>query len=82
MNISEMRLGSRQPGEMSEFKYLGSVVSTDSCMDGRLKHRLGEGARIMEGLVTIWRSREMTTDARMGILESIEVPTVMYGSES
>ena len=32
-------------------------------------------------LASLWRDREMVTDIKMGMLKSIVVPTVLYGSE-
>ena len=36
----------------------------------------------MGGLTGFWKKRGMTTDMDMGMLETIVVPTVLYGSKS
>ena len=48
-------------------------------MEAELNHMLQEGEKIMEGCVVMWRNTGMTTDVKVGMLESIGVPTVLYG---
>ena len=58
-------------------KYLGPTVLEGGGMEAELKHRYEEGARMMEGLVTSWRNREMVTDMKIELLESLVVPTAL-----
>ena len=51
-------------------------------MEAELEHRIGEGARIMRGLLGLWRNRGMTTNVEIGMLERTAEPTVLYGLES
>ena len=49
---------------------------------GRTSTGLGR-ERYYGGVGWLWRNRGLTTtDVKMGMLESIVVPTVLYGSES
>ena len=53
-------------------KYFGPMVSADNSMHAKLKHRLGEGVKIMGELVDLWRN------GGVRILENIAVHTVLY----
>ena len=51
-------------------------------MEAKLKHRLGEGTKIMGGvgrLVSPWGYSGMTVDVKMGMLKRV---VIWYGSES
>ena len=74
-----LRLGPEELEEVSEFKYLGSIVSTDGGMEEELKKRLGKGAKLVGGL---WRKRGITIFVKMGMLKYVVIPTEFYGSES
>ena len=52
----------------------------DDSMETELKHRLGEGLIIKGGLVSFWINIRMTIGVKTGILESVVVPTEVYGS--
>ena len=47
---------------------------------GRKQTQTWEGVRIMGGLASMWRDKEMTTDEKIEIFESIVVPIVLYES--
>ena len=51
-------------------------------MELEVKYRVQEGAKIMGGLSSLWRNKEMAIDVKMEMPESIGVPTIFYGSES
>ena len=74
-----MRLGLE---EVSEFTYFGSIVSANGSVVAELKHSVGERAKIMGRLVSLWRNREMSINLKMRMLESVEVDIVVCGSGS
>ena len=48
-------------------------------MEAELKHRLGEGTKIIGRLAGVWRDETgMTTDVKVEMLEIIEVPVVVW----
>ena len=57
-----------------------SAKTANGGMEAELKHRLGEGAKIMGGFTTLRRKRGMTTDVNIGMLESMVVPIALYRS--
>ena len=50
---------------VSEFKYLGSVVSAGDETEVEVKHNFRQGTR-MRGLGYLWRSRSLSIDAKSG----------------
>ena len=76
-----MRLGSEELEEVTEIKYLGFFVLSDSGMEVELKQKIWEGTKTLEGLLGLWKNIRMTTDVKVRVLETIMVPMSLYGSE-
>ena len=55
--LLRVRLGSEGLGEVSEFAYLGSMVSVEGIIEAELKHKLEKGSRIMEGWLLVGKQR-------------------------
>ena len=56
------------------------MVSVGGDVVAELKYSLGEGARITGGLASLWKTRGMVVNVKMGMLESIVVLEALYGS--
>ena len=63
---------------MSEFKYLGSIVSTGCSMLVELKTRLREWTRTMGQLADLGRERRLNINVRVGILQSLVVSGLWF----
>jgi len=47
-----------------------------------VRHRVGEGAKVLGALRGVWRKRDLSVEAKMGMFEGIVVPSVLYGCEA
>ncbi len=68
--------------EVSCFRYLGVDIAADGNQAVEVKHRVGEGAKVMGALRSVWKEKSVSLQAKIGMFEGIVVPTVLYGCES
>ena len=74
-------MGLEEFDEVSEFEYLGVIVSENEVMEAELKHKVEESAKTTRRLSAFWRNRRMTTDVKTGTLENLILFIVFYGSQ-
>ena len=81
-DLDEVSLNGEVLEEVENFRYLGVDIAADGSQEGEVKHRVGEGAKILGALRSVWKETSVSRQAKMGMYESIVVPTVMYGCEA
>ena len=57
---------------------MGFFVSFDSGIKPELKHAWGEGTKGRRGQDGLWRNWGINTDVKVGLLESILAPALLY----
>jgi len=67
---------------VSQFTYLGSLVTDDNRTDAEMKTRFGKAAAAVNKLSKIWNNRSFSIQVKMRLYNSIVVPTVLYGAET
>ena len=84
--VDDSRLNVTLEGEQLEevdcFKYLGSSISVDGKIEGEVKARVNEVAKVQGGLKEILKSKTLKMDAKRRLYEGIAVPTALYGAET
>merc|ERR1711888_251428 len=68
--------------EVSNFKYLGSVVDKSGSTESDVKYRLAEGAKVFGAMGQLWRTKNVGREAKKMMYEGVVVPTVLFGAES
>jgi len=68
--------------QVAEFRYLGVDIEARGSMETEVRHRVGEGAKVLGALRGVWRKRDLSVEAKMGMFEGIVVPSVLYGCEA
>jgi len=68
--------------EVSEFKYLGSVLCKYGSMEGEIRERALQGRKVVGSLGRMMRERTVSKEIKKALRDSIIVPTVTYGSET
>lgn len=69
--------------QVSEFKYLGCVFSEDGKLDREFEERKRKGNAVTSQLRShIFSKKELSSNTKLTIHQSIFRPTIMYGSES
>ena len=70
--------GNKFKGVIQEYKHLRLTVCASGEMEENVSHRLYEGARVIGVLGCLWISRCLFTHAKVGMLEDMIGPTVLY----
>ncbi len=75
-------LGSKKMEEVSEFKYLGTVLCKHRGMDGQMRERVMKGKSVVGLLAEVTKGRNVSMDVKRGLRNSILLLTLTYGSEN
>jgi len=76
-------LNGEELGQVSEFKYLGSIFSEDGKLVKEFEERRKKGNAVASQLRShVFNKKELSSDTKLAIHRSIFRPTVLYGSES
>ena len=79
---------SLRPGEVpfevvSSFQYLGSVVSSDDSPTAEVESCIAKASQAFRSLSRLlWYQKRIKTTTKLRILNSVTVPTLLYGLES
>jgi len=69
--------------QVTSFKYLGGIISSDRNTYMEVRHQTNNAARISGLLRDItWRNRHMTTESKIKIYKAVIRPIMTYGAES
>ncbi len=75
-------LGSEKMEEVSEFKYLGTVLCKHEEMEGEIRERVMRGKSVVGSLAGITKGRNGSMDVKRGLRNSILLPTLTYRLEN
>ena len=67
---------------VTDFIFLGSKISADGECSYEIKRRLLLGRKAMTNLVSILKSREITSPTKVHLVKAMVFPVVMYGCGS
>jgi hypothetical protein len=67
--------------EVTDFKYLGSIITSDNNCDIYIKARMAAGNRSYYAMTKIMKSRDVSKSTKLKIYRTIISPTVKYGCE-
>ena len=89
-NIQKMKIMASGPttsweidGEtVSDFIFLGSILTADGDFSHEIKRRLLLGRKVMTNLDSIFKSRDITLSTKVRLVKAMVFPVVMFGCES
>ena len=67
---------------VSDFIFLGFKIIADSDCSHEIKRHLLLGRKVMTNLDSIFKSRDITLQTKVCLVEAMVFPVVMYGCES
>ena len=67
---------------VTDFTFLGSMITADGDSSHEIKSRLLLGRKVMTNLDNIFKSRDITLPTKVHIVKAMVFPVAMYGSES
>ena len=66
---------------VAEFKYLGTLVTTDGCSTKEINRRLGIAGSVMASLRRFWASRDVSLGLKCQLYKALVMTIVLYNSE-
>ena len=67
--------------EVSQFKYLGSVLVTDGRLDGELNLRRGKAVGRFKQFVKMWGTKHLSLATKVKCYKAYVLPVLLFGSE-
>ena len=67
---------------VSDFIFLGSKITADGDCSHEIKRHLLLGRKVMTGLDSILKSRDITLPTKVHLVKAMVFPVVMYGSKN
>ncbi len=75
-------LGSEKMEEVSEFKYLGTLLCKYGGMEGEIREQVMKGRSVVGSFIGVMKGRNVCMDVKRGLRNSILLPTLTYGSDN
>ncbi len=75
-------LGREKMEEVSEFKYLGTVLCEHGVMEGELREQVLKGRSVVGSLTGVMKGRNVSMGVKRSLRNSILLPVLTYGSEN
>lgn len=67
---------------VEKYRYLGMDVAANGTLGEEINHRVNEAEKVIGAVRAVWKGRKISKEAKVGMFESIVVPTMLYGSET
>ena len=67
---------------VSDFIFLGSIITADGDCSPAIKRRLVIGRKVMTNLDNIFKSRDITLPTKVCLVKAMVFPVIMYGYKS
>ena len=67
---------------VSEFKYLGSVLNKDGSLGSEVEERVKQGRKVSGALKSVTRNRNVNVKVKKTLHDSVLMPTMLYGCET
>ena len=79
--ISSWEIDGETVETVSDFIFLGSKITVDGDCSHEIKRHLLLGRKVMTNLGSIFKSRDITLETKIRLVEPMVFPVVMYGYE-
>src|SRR6218665_2572562 len=77
----EIKIGGETLEQVTEFIYLGGVITEDGRCTKDIKRRIGLASAMFGKMWRVWRSNNITTATKVKLYGTFVIPVMMYGSE-
>ncbi|PIK57614.1 hypothetical protein BSL78_05522 [Apostichopus japonicus] len=68
---------------VDNFRYLGSIISSNVSLDAEINARIGNAAAVMSKLQRrVWENKNLTLSTKMKVYQACVLSTLLYGSET
>ena len=80
-HIGNLQVGEQQIQQVKEFKYLGTVVSSDASVSREVVHRQQRAWAAWKGVTGVLSDRKITKELKSEVYKRVIRPSMTYGSE-
>jgi hypothetical protein len=78
----ELEIRGRKIQNVTEFVYLGSLLTWDNDCTKEVKRRIARATGAMAGFKTIWNSKHISTETKLNIIRTCVMSVLMYACET
>jgi len=78
----DIKVYGKEVEQVSEFKYLGALLSADGCLDKEISARLQKATGAFNSLYPVWNNRNIWTNTKMRIYKAAVLTILCYGCET
>ena len=77
----EIKLEGEKLEQVTEFVYLGGLITEDAKCTKDVKRRIGLASAMFGQLRKIWKSKSITIRTKKKLYETLVIPVLLYGAE-
>ena len=78
----KLEIGGRSIENVTEFVYLGSLLTWDNDCNKEIRRRIARATGAMAGFKTIWNSRHISTATKISIIRTCVMSVLLYACET
>ncbi|XP_016299301.1 uncharacterized protein LOC107656114 [Sinocyclocheilus anshuiensis] len=78
----ELEIRGRSIENVTEFVYLGSLLTWDNDCSKEIKRRIARATGVMAGFKTIWNSKHIRTETKISIIRTCVMSVLLYACET
>ena len=78
----ELEVGGRSINNVTEFVYLGSLLTWENDCNKEIKRRIARATGAMAGFKTIWNSKHISTQTKISIIRTCVLSVLLYACET
>ncbi|KAI0221995.1 hypothetical protein LSAT2_026737 [Lamellibrachia satsuma] len=81
-DIGEVSVDGKTVEVVTNFVFLGALISKDGRCDKEIRRRIAMGKAAMGGLTTVWKDRGITLQTKVKLVKALVFPIVLHGAET